>query len=237
MGFIVLDDIDSIMEDHKSIGLLKAACFSATGTDRVVTWVSTTKILNDRGLPDRFVFSGKIVIIANDNKTSKKESFRAFKSRMLTHDIKLSEDERKLLIRAVFMKQPVFDLPDTEKERLLVTMESVLDFSNVNNYNLRTAFKAADIWKNGGEAKAKDLIYDLLGTDDSLRAFMTIEAEGKDLTVAQRVEVWMKYTGYGRNEYYKTKSNYYRMYCASTHTQMVKEDICELIKSVDKGGD
>ena len=199
--------------------------------------MSTTKILNDRGLPDRFVFSGKIVIIANDNKTSKKESFRAFKSRMLTHDIKLSEDERKLLIRAVFMKQPVFDLPDTEKERLLVTMESVLDFSNVNNYNLRTAFKAADIWKNGGEAKAKDLIYDLLGTDDSLRAFMTIEAEGKDLTVAQRVEVWMKYTGYGRNEYYKTKSNYYRMYCASTHTQMVKEDICELIKSVDKGGD
>lgn len=228
-GIVVLDDIDAIVEDKRSVGILKAATFSASG-ERLVTWASTSKVLNDRGLPERFIFSGRVIILANDFHHNRKESFQAFLNRMFTYEIKMSEEERKLLVRTIFMKQDVFGIDDNAKQKMISYMESLLDFSNVSAYNLRTAFKAADIWKNAGEDTAKGLIQDLLDTDDKLRAFLKIEEIGKDLAVADRVIVWQKYTGYCSRDYYRVKSKYYQSCFGKKYAvKMEESDIIELI--------
>jgi len=219
-GVIVLDDIDAITEDKRSINILKAATFNASG-EREITWQSTTKVLRERGLPARFVFSGKIIIIANDLNRSQKETFKAFLNRMYVHEIVLSISERKELVRTVFMRQPVFELDDAGKLGLLELMEKALTFGNADKYNLRTAFKAAEMWKHLGEDKAKSLIYALLETNEMARKFLILEEGAAGLPVKKRVELWKQTTGYSQATYFRLKDKYR---VASFSTQMALDE-------------
>lgn len=230
---VVLDDIESILDDKRSIGILKAASFSAVG-ERVVTWASTAKVLKERDLPERFIFSGKIIIVANDMNGTKKETFRAFLNRMYTHQIVMTAAEKKLLVRTVFDRQEASGMTDMQKNEILDFMESILDFSNLDQYNLRTAFKAAEIWQNIGKDRAKELICNLLETDENMRKFLMIEDAGRNLGVEQKVEVWKRYTGLCRSGYYSIKSRYYK----SEHSrELIREkemaDIDEIIRHLN----
>lgn len=206
-GVVVLDDLESIMEDKRSVGILKAASFSATGV-REVTWNSTTKVLAERGLPSRFIFEGKIIIVTNDEYKTRNPSFQALLSRMPVFKLNFNMDARKILVRSVIIKQDMFGLPPEDKKKVLEYMESLLDYSKMENYNLRTAIRAMEIYKLRGDL-GNDLIAELLGTDERIRKFLLIEDRAAHLPVAKRKEVWKEYTGLSASTYHLIKSRYY----------------------------
>jgi hypothetical protein len=203
---VVFDDLESIMDDPRSIGILKAASFSATGL-REVCWNSTTKILAEKGLPQRFVFSGKILIITNNEYKSRNASFQALISRLPIFRLNFTLDSRKILVRSIVLKQPMFGLSDEVKKNVLEFMEEMLDYSKADNFNLRTVIRAMEIYKLKGEA-GKPLIVDLLGIDSKMRKYLLIEDKAQHLSVGKRVDVWKMATGFSVQSYYNTKNRH-----------------------------
>jgi len=104
---------------------------------------------------------------------------------------------------------------------LLALMEQALTFGNSDKYNLRTAFKAAEMWKHLGEDKAKSLIYALLETNEMARKFLILEEGAAGLPVKKRVELWKQTTGYSQATYFRLKDKYR---VASFSTQMALDE-------------
>jgi hypothetical protein len=232
-SFVVLDDLETLLDDKKSVGILKAALFSSTGV-REITWASTSRVLAERGLPERFVFNGKIIIISNDSHNSRSESFKAFKSRLYVHELKLSAQGRKILVRSILLKQNIFDLSDDVKNRLLEYMEGLLNGSNIDQYNLRTAIKACEVFKLKGEA-GLPLIADLLGVEPMMQKFLFIQDKGKNLTPGQKLDVWKSATGLSVSSYYSLKAkSYYDKYSADLALEKELMDIEAAIEEIGR---
>lgn len=208
--YIVFDDTTGLLQDRKSVAILKAALFSATG-ERLITYSSTAKVLQERGIPESFIFTGRIIIILNEIPTTLRESFQALLSRVYHHNVALTLDEKRLLVRNVFSS----DTPElramngAQRAELLKMMETVLDFSNAHKYNVRTALRAAEMYVALGKERAQELIFNLLETDGRLRHFFLIEQYGAAFPVEKRVEAYIKSTGYSRRGYFDLKARFY----------------------------
>ena len=227
---IVLDDVNNLLKDPKAVAILKAATFSATG-QRLVTYSSTSKVMEEHGIPSSFVFTGRIVIILNEIPATLRETFQALMSRMYAHEVVLSLEEKKHLIREVF-KGEVFALSEVDKGALLDYIETAAEFSNAHKYNVRSALRAAEMVSKLGSARARILILDLLECDLRLRAFLMIEEKGSKagLPVERRVEIWGKTTGYSRRSYFEVKAKYYGTYYGrGAHEAEISSEIDRLI--------
>jgi len=231
-GIVVLDDLETILEDRKSLGILKAAAFGTFGR-RTVTWHSTARVLSERGLPNEFDFEGKLIIIANDMPSSKLESFKAFLGRFYVHRMQFNELARKILVRSIFMTQNIFDLSKDKKKELLDYMEGLLDYSKISQYNLRTAMKAAEIFSLRGE-DGKALIFELLGTDENVRKLLMIEERAKHLPVSARRNIWKEYTGYSGSSYHLLKSKFYAD--KYDNTARLEKELQELDEIIEEEG-
>ena len=228
---VVLDDIDAIMQDPHSISLLKAATFGTTG-EREVTWNSTTSRLKKLELPQRFVFQGKVIIIANDTRRNVDETFRAFLNRTSQCKLELTPKEKKEVVRLTFKMES--ELPGGTKDEILKFMEGKVTFGNIDMYNLRTVFHAADLWdyydRQGKLDDAKELIMDLLEVDIALAQFAVVEERGAALSVERRIEAFEKLTGYKRGVYFKLK----RRYRECTLRELAKKEIALAERLVDE---
>jgi hypothetical protein len=154
---------------------------------------------------------------------------------MYVYHMVLSMEERQTIVRTVLMRQDVLHLPDDSKERLLNLMEMALSFGNLDAYNVRTAFKAAEIWKHSGE-KSIDMIMELLETEEIARKFILIEENASHLPVKKRIEIWADTTGYGRASYFKLKDKHRRAaYTANVAIIKEREEIMKAI--IEKSGE
>jgi hypothetical protein len=207
---IVFDDTTGILQDKKSVAILKAALFSATG-ERLITYSSTAKVLQERGIPESFIFTGRIIIILNEIPATLKESFQALLSRVYHHDVKLTLDEKRRLVAHVFSSDApeLAALDEGQRAELLKMLTDVLDFSNAHRFNVRTALRAAEIYSALGREKAQELIFNLLDVDARLRHFLLIEKYGANENVQKRVEAFCSSTGYSRRVYFDIKAKYY----------------------------
>lgn len=62
---IVFDDLEGL-DNNITTSLLKSACWSVlSDKKRKVSWFSTSKALEDKGLPEEFDFNSKIILIFN----------------------------------------------------------------------------------------------------------------------------------------------------------------------------
>ena len=185
-------------------------------------------------MPDRFEFKGKLIIMTNEMNMPKTKSFKAFLNRFYVHSVKMNEDSRKILIRSVLMKNDMFGLSEEQKKHLIGYMEGILDYSNVDEYNLRTAMKACEIYKIKGE-EGKDMIAELLGTNDEMRKFLLVEEKAKHLTTKKRKEIWMEFTGRSASTYYDLKRQYYYdKYDNMSRLEQELNDLKELVGDSDE---
>jgi len=60
---LVLDDSDTVLYDEAGINMMKAATDS--GAKRTISWRTESRILDERGIPERFEFQGAIIFITN----------------------------------------------------------------------------------------------------------------------------------------------------------------------------
>jgi hypothetical protein len=67
---IVFDDIDSVA-DNTIIALLKNACWNPEGEERTIKWLTTSLAFLRLKVPDEFTLEAKIILIFNDENTSK----------------------------------------------------------------------------------------------------------------------------------------------------------------------
>src|SRR3990172_6478470 len=63
--FIIFDDLEGI-QDIKIISLLKGACWGVLKKEGEVSYYSTSKVLQERGLPPNFSIRANIVLILNE---------------------------------------------------------------------------------------------------------------------------------------------------------------------------
>jgi len=68
--FVVIDDVDALYADRSRVRLLKCLC--QTEEEKPVAWHSDARSLERQGIPREFTTKSRVVIIANDWKTTDK---------------------------------------------------------------------------------------------------------------------------------------------------------------------
>lgn len=219
-SILVLDDVDEVLKNPQFVGLLKAALGNAA-KKRIVTWNTMTPILKKRGLPTRFEFMGKIIIICNEMKRSDGgDAYRAFLDRVHICRIEPTLSERKKMVQLALGTQT----------DLLDFMERNVTFGNAEFYNLRSAMKARAIWRSMDRPTAEKLILAMLRPNRIYTIFTEIEEKGGN--VDEKIALFVKRTARTRRTYFNIKRKYrLAMYPKYVADQM---DIREIRNAIDK---
>ncbi len=196
---LVLDDCDGMLESPEIVGLLKSACWSATGK-RVVNWVSS----RDLDVPDRFEFKGGLIILLND--LPKNKSVEALISRAFFKEVDFSHDDLVKILYEVAKNAGNEESRNlTENERLEVAdyLRETTD-ETVQDLNLRTLFKTFTLRKAYAEnGKWKELAKEMLKPDDDLIAVKEVVREFP--IVADQIKEFIKRTGLSRRTFFRLK--------------------------------
>lgn len=124
---IVFDDLDKL--DDTTIAILKSALWEVNG-ERRVCWLTTSKILIERGIPDNFEFTGKIIITSNDERIHKK--IEPVLARMLVINKKVTMAEFGRIVDIIFDKYGID--PTVFKDNYLNIYTEGLHLRNVIKY-------------------------------------------------------------------------------------------------------
>ena len=146
---LVLDDVDSVMNDVKGLNILKAAM--DTRLQREISWESTTNLLTALGLPNSFKFNGSVILITNAGfgGGSRKhiEHLNALKDR--SYCLHLGDKDQETVFKYICYvttkKDVLEDYGLTAEQKI-----SILDFINdhmysMHNLSLRTLIKCAEL--------------------------------------------------------------------------------------------
>ena len=122
---IVLDDVESVLQNNRSINILKAATYSTTKT-REVTYKTSARVLID--YPDTFEFRGKIIILSNNSFENKDLSYDALLSRCLKYELIYSVEEIvKICKNLLFNKFEKGDITEEEFNICLILMPKLVN--------------------------------------------------------------------------------------------------------------
>lgn len=124
---LILDDVESTLQDKKIVGLLKSALWETPNGERKVCWLSNTHLIKAQ----TFNFTGRIIFLLNE--INKKSAIvNALKDRSLFYEMELTKQEiTNLILERV--KQPYFN---TSYQQRIKVAEFITQ--NGNNITLRT---------------------------------------------------------------------------------------------------
>jgi len=191
---IVLDDVETMFQDDKTIQLLKSALWSVTN-QRQVSYKTTSKTLVN--YPDTFEFTGKIIILANEIKGKKDESFKALISRCLKYKLTYTLQELKdLSIEIIEEKKDL-----TIKQKQLIA-QIINEITPEYDYNLRLMDRLITFAKYD-EVNAKMLFYNSVSVDEDKKILLQILNNNK--SVEEQVKEYMNLTGHSRMTFFRKK--------------------------------
>jgi hypothetical protein len=191
---IILDDVETIFQDDRIINLLKASLWGVDN-NRVVTYKTSSKVLQD--YPDSFIFTGKIIILANEIKGKQDESFNALISRSLKYELKYS---LKDIINLCKQTLPLKKL--TLKQELIIGNFLDNQVRAEYNFNLRVFERLIEFVKydinNGIE-----LFLNSLEIDEEVLTMINIIGANKP--VDEQVNEYIALTGKSRRSFFRKK--------------------------------
>ena len=199
---IILDDCEKLLEDLKTIGILKSALWSSVGK-RYVFYYSTT---DKREAPEQFEFKGKIILLFNRIPTRYREVIESLKSRVLNYNLSFTYEEKiKIMYELAKIYKIPFKVVDFIKERT----------NPATNLNFRTLLQLNLIQKyyqeNPSEMNGKS--WELIAQDifeqntDPIMKVVCELMKSSNLSVKEQVKKFTERTGLGRTSffYYKAK--------------------------------
>ena len=190
---IVLDDVESLLDNSKCVSLLKNALWGATGT-RVLNYKSTSELLK---APKQFEFTGKLIIITN--KIGNDVNLKALVSRVLFCDLKFDYTDIMFMMNEI-AKNEYEGLTQEQRNEIV---EYIKANSNpcILDFNLRILIKAFEIYK--AMPNWKDMVKGMLKTDEKLQILYEILQQ--KISVKEQIEEFYKKTGHSRMTYFRLK--------------------------------
>ncbi len=140
----VFDDIDAIVQNKTSVGLLKAALSEARGK-RIVSY-ETSKNKDDGFSPNQFEFMGSVIIIVNNIKQEGAIG-RSLLDRGMFYDMTLDAAEISAYVESILPKM----CPDISPEEKEAVWNKIKRFADSPNFSLRTVDKALKMYRYSKE--------------------------------------------------------------------------------------
>lgn len=125
---IVFDDCDGLLNNDKSINILKASTWGFEGK-RLVSF--QTNSMHMQGYPEEFEFKGKIIILTNNNH-SDSISYKALLSRMLSLELQYTHQD--VINKSLEIIDTKKEFNSSEKEELKRTVQNI---PSSHDFNLR----------------------------------------------------------------------------------------------------
>ena len=192
---ILLDDLEGLTGNENSIALLKTALWEANGK-RIISYETTSKQLEDT--PTSFEFTGTIIILANEIKSSKNENFKALLSRVINFELSFKHSEILIICHKILRQR---DLTTEQIKVIKDILENEIEVST--SFNLRLLDRLINIVKFD-LSKAKELFLSSLKNDKDLTLVYTL-MKRKELTVKQQCNLFSSKTGKSRRTFYRIK--------------------------------
>jgi hypothetical protein len=190
---VILDDLEGILTERKSISILKSALWSANGRRYVSYYLKTNKL----DAPKKFEFSGRVIFCINDIRNNK--IIQSLISRCLFYKLEFSYSQKIEIMRAI-----------AEKEKIPI---EVIDFIEVisspatQNLNFRTLRHVWDAYRydlnNGKNGSWKEVAKSLLDADNNLA--LIYELSKSEKPVKEQVNEFINMTGRSRATYFRYK--------------------------------
>ena len=186
---MVFDDVSGLVNNPNAFSILLGVLWEG-----VASWNSTTEKLK---IPKRFLFEGKIIIIANKLKG---ENADIVKSRCLIYNLEMfREDILKMMVEIAKQKHEEL----TEKERMMV-VDYIKNNSNNStiDLDLRTQKKIEQLYLFDKE-NWEELSKPLLNKDREIEILIKCLSESNNIREAQ--QRWCEEVGLHRATFYRYK--------------------------------
>ncbi|MGC9309799.1 MAG: hypothetical protein ACP5D2_03850, partial [Candidatus Nanoarchaeia archaeon] len=183
---LVIDDIEGL-GDEKVISMLKSACWRNTGNKKIVSYNSTTKLLEELELPTSFELKANLVLIFNKIPNN----FKAVVNRGIKLDFNFNFEE-KIEIFDLFKDKAQIDEKVAEHLRLSCS-------NATKNLSIRTAVILSKLKSSGAEWLK--FAEEILETDEEEVLLIQKVAKSHDLKCA--CASWCEETGHHRATFYR----------------------------------
>jgi hypothetical protein len=159
---LLFDDLMGVLDSDISVSILLSALWS-TNSHRIVQYKTTSKLFTELELPDTFNFTGKIILLTNEE-LIKNKTLLALKDRGFFYELSFNYDEK-----IQFMKEMVkIEHSKLSKEMRAEVMTALEENSNpaTDNFSFRTLLKAYTF--RYSIENWRDMIKTILPKDDAL---------------------------------------------------------------------
>ena len=193
---LVLDDVEGLFEDHKSINLLKCATWDVGG-QRLIQYDTTSEKAND--VPRDFILTTKLVILANKIPNEDDINVSALLSRAIKYEVNFSHKVKLEIIKKVLDKR---DGIDDSQRQLCYEIITKNTTEATRNFNLRTMERLISFLKYKPE-KAEALFKETLEVDENKEAYLAAVKSSK--VVNEQVAKFIELSGKCRKTFYNIK--------------------------------
>lgn len=195
---IVLDDMESILDNVDGLKLLMACLWPSKENKRIVNY-STSKKLE---VPKRFEIKARIIMLVND---LNKNKIATLLSRVLYCELNPTHKEKIALLYEM-CERKYKDLEYQARLEVVSFLEEITTEAT-DNLNLRTLIKAYE-FRRFSITKWKVLISRELRVSENKAILLQLLES--DLTTAERLEQWNKKSGLTKTQYYHYKKQLVR---------------------------
>lgn len=192
---LIIDDIETMFSDDRTINILKSALWEVDG-ERVVSYKTSSKTLEE--YPNTFIYTGKIIILANEVKGKNDESFKALMSRCLKFKLNYTQKEIKELSKKIIQEKK--DLTNKQKTKIMEIINKTI--KPQHDFNFRLLERLIGFVKYN-QLEAQNLFINSLDIDDETQTLVKIINEKKGIET--QIREYMKQTGKSRMSYYRKK--------------------------------
>jgi len=197
---LILDDVDGILQNKKIVSLLKAVLGKVGKKgDRIVSYTTTSPVMEKMMLPSRFLHKSGLVIITNESPADNL-SVKALLSRCLTYNLEYTYEEKIFKVRSILEGDLFKKYSALERESVLKFFEEQISPST-RNFSLRFVGQFLSMCKAHPKDWQQLALTQLDDPDKDVRKVL-LELDPMELTSKAKVELWKQKTGLSRSQYY-----------------------------------